>query len=172
MLIRTSKAISSVAAVLVGAAMSLLAGAAHEPAYALVGIQCGAPINSVLRLEPVASSTSSVAFVNLVNVNIGVPAGTTRCIKVVFTAEASCRGPTSIVDNCIVRALDNGVEMNPQGGGALVLLSEDGTANGHAYEWVSRAGAGNHNIVIQRRVTNAATVFTVDDWTFDVQLHN
>jgi len=144
----------------------------RDPAEALVGIQCGAPVNSVIRLEPVASSTSSTVFVNLINVNIAVPAGTTRCIKVIFTGEALCRGPTAVSDNCIIRAMDNAIEMNPQGGGAQLLLSEDPTANAHAYEWVSRVGAGNHNIQIQRRVTNAATVFTLDDWTFDVSIHN
>ena len=144
----------------------------YDRAEALVGIQCGAPINSVIRLEPVASSTSSVGFVNLVNVNIAVPAGTFRCIKVVFTAETLCQGPAAVADNCIIRALDNAIEMNPQGGGAQILLSEDSTPNAHAYEWVSRVGGGNHNIQIQRRVTNAATIFTLDDWTFDVSIHN
>src|SRR5215208_2851165 len=99
------------------AAISLLTIATYEPAQALVGIQCGAPINSVVRLEPVASSTSSTVFVNLVNVNINVPAGTTRCIKVVFTGEASCRGPSAVPDQCLIRALDNAIEMNPQGAG-------------------------------------------------------
>jgi hypothetical protein len=143
----------------------------HDRAEALVGIQCGAPINSVLRLEPVASSTSSTVFVNLVNVNIAVPAGTFRCIKVVFTAEAACRGPSAVADFCLIRALDNAVEMHPQGTSAQIFLSEDASANAHAYEWVSRVGGGNHNIQIQRRVTNAATVFTLDDWTFDVSIH-
>ena len=158
--------------VLVLAAMSLSAIAMQDRAEALVGIQCGAPTNSVLRLEPAASSTSSTVFVNLVNVNIAVPAGTTRCIKVVFTGEALCSGPAAIADNCIIRAMDNATEMNPLAGGAQILVSEDPTANAHAYEWVSRVGGGNHNIQIQRRVTNAATVFTLDDWTFDVSIHN
>ena len=154
------------------AAVSLLTIAVCEPAQALVGIQCGAPINSVVRLEPVASSTASTVFVNLVNVNISVPAGATRCVKVLFTGEASCAGPTAVADRCFIRALDNAIEMNSQGAAAQLLLTEDSSANAHAYEWVSRVPAGNHNIIIQRRVGNAATTFTLDDWTFDVSIHN
>jgi len=52
------------------------------------------------------------------------------------------------------------------------LLSEDPTENGHAYEWVRRIGPGNHTILIQRRVGNAATGFLLDDWTFDLQIYN
>src|SRR5215213_7487971 len=111
------------------ATISLLTIATHEPAQALVGIQCGAPINSVLRLEPVASSINSTVFVNLVNVNIAVPAGTTRCIKVVFTGEATCSGPSTVSDRCFIRALDNATELNPQGAGFQTLLSEDSTPN-------------------------------------------
>jgi hypothetical protein len=64
------------------------------------------------------------------------------------------------------------VEIPPQGGGFQVFLSEDTTENAHAYEWVSRVGPGNHTIVIQRRVGNAATGFLLDDWTFDLEIHN
>lgn len=172
MLIRLTRAISSAAAVLATATTFLLSGAMHEPADALVGINCGAPLSSVLRLENTLSSTSSTAFVNLSVVNVFVPNETIRCIKVLFTAEAVCRGPTNISDSCLVRVLDNGVEMHPQGASNQILLSEAPTASAHAFEWVSRVGGGNHQILLQRRVGNAATVFQVDDWTFDVQLTN
>jgi len=134
---------------------------------------CGPLISNIVRTENAASVTNSVAFVLLPGAVIGinVPAGQTRCIKVLFTGEAACRGPAAVTDYCLVRALDNGVELNPQGGGAQVFLSEDATENGHAYEWVRRIGAGNHNILIQRRVNNAATGFLLDDWTFDVEVH-
>jgi hypothetical protein len=135
---------------------------------------CGPLINSIVRTENAPSFTSSVAFVNLPGAVVGitVPAGVSRCIKVLFTGEAACRGPTAVPDFCMIRALDNGVELNPQGAGAQVLLSEDPTENGHAYEWVRRIGPGNHTILIQRRVGNAATGFLLDDWTFDLQIYN
>jgi len=134
---------------------------------------CGPLISNIVRTENAASVTSSVAFVPLPGAVLGitVPAGQSRCIKVLFTGEAACRGPGAVADFCLIRALDNGVELNPQGGGAQVLLSEDATENGHAYEWVRRVGAGNHTILIQRRVGNAATGFLLDDWTFDVEIH-
>ena len=140
----------------------------------IVTATCGPAINSIVRTENTPSVTSSVAFVNIPGAIAGVtvPAGATRCVKVVFTAEAACRGPTAVTDFCFVRALDNGVEMFPQGAGAQSLISEDATENGHAYEWVKRLTAGNHTILIQRRVGNAATGFLIDDWTFDLQVYN
>lgn len=140
----------------------------------LLTTTCGPSINSIVRTENAASVINAVAFVNLPGAVAGftVPAGQTRCIKVVFTGEAACRGPAAISDFCFIRALDNGVEMSPQGAGAQVFLSEDPTENAHAYEWVRRVRAGNHSIVIQRRVGNAATGFLLDDWTFDLQIYN
>lgn len=156
------------AAATVAAAILMLA--APEPAHALTGINCGKVIQNVLRLENGPSAINSMAFVNLVNVNVSVPAGTSGCIKVLFTAEAACRGPAGVNDTCYIRAIDNGVEIHPQGANAQVFLSEDPTENAHAYEWVHRVRAGNHNIIIQRRVGNAGTSFLLDDWTFDVQV--
>jgi hypothetical protein len=138
-----------------------------------VTVACGALVVSVVRTENAASVINSVAFVNIPGAIWGfnVPAGQSRCIKVTFTGEAACRGPTTVSDFCYIRALDNGVELSPQGAGFQSFLSEDATANGHAYEWVRRVGAGNHSIVIQRRVGNAATGFLLDDWTFDLEIH-
>ena len=139
-----------------------------------INIGCGSNISSFVRTENAPTVINSVAFVNIPNAVFGfnVPAGASRCVKVVFTGEAACRGPAAIGDFCYIRALDNGVEMFPQGAAFQSFLSEDATENGHAYEWVSRFRAGNHLIVIQRRVGNAATSFLLDDWTFDVQINN
>jgi hypothetical protein len=156
--------------------LTLVAGIfASSSANAVLGTTvCGPAIQSLVRTENAPSVINSVAFVNLPGAVFGitVPAGQTRCIKVVFTGEAACRGPSTIGDYCLVRALDNGVEIPPQGGGAQVFVSEDPTENGHAYEWVWRVRAGNHTILIQRRVANAATFFLLDDWTFDLQVYN
>ncbi len=153
---------------------SMLVVAAPDPAAAQGINACGPFINSTLRMSSVATTTSSTVFVDLASAvtNFTVPAGQTRCVKVLFTGEAACRGPAAVNDFCFIRATDNGVEMSPQGGGAQVFLSEDATENAHAYQWAQRVRAGNHRIVIQRRVGNASTSFLLDDWTFDVMLLN
>lgn len=156
--------------------LALAAGlfASSNAGAVLITTGCGPLINSIVRTENAPSVINAVAFVNLPGAVAGitVPAGQTRCIKVVFTGEAACRGPAAVSDFCFIRALDNGVEMNPQGAGAQIFLSEDPTENAHAYEWVRRIGPGNHTILIQRRVGNAATGFLLDDWTFDLQIYN
>jgi hypothetical protein len=134
---------------------------------------CLAAISSVVRTENALSVTNAVAFVDVPGAVQGftVPAGTTRCVKVVFTGEAVCRGPAAVADFCYIRALLDGVEMLPQGAGFQAFLSEDASANAHAYEWVSRVAAGNHVVRIQRRVGNVNTFFELDDWTFDLQIY-
>jgi len=152
-----------------------ICGFAGSSAHAVnINVACGPQISSFVRTENAPSAINSVAFVTVANAIFGitVPAGQTRCVKVVFTAKTACRGPAAIGDFCYIRALDNGVEFFPQGGGFRTFLSEDATENAHAYEWVRRVGPGNHTILIQRRVGNAATSFLLDDWTFDVQTHN
>jgi len=148
------------------------AGASREAAAprALVSAGCGAPGGSVIRTENTALQTNSTAFVTVpgATTTVTVPAGTTRCIKVVFTGEAGCAGSSS-ADFCYIRALDNSVEMNPATS-FRAFASEDSTAEAHAYEWVRRVGGGNHTIRIQGRVERSATTFFLDDWTFDVQV--
>lgn len=155
----------------IAAAFGLSASVAHAT---LLSFSCGALIQSIVKTENVASATSSVGFVVLAGAvtTVVVPARTTRCIKVVFTASAACRGPSAVSDTCIIRALDNGAEFSPQGSSVQTFVSEDPTQNAHAFEWIRRVGPGNHGIVIQRRVFNAASSFLLDDWTFDVQVLN
>jgi hypothetical protein len=162
-------------AALVAAAMTSMPGAmAQDPPGVLNVTSCGPAISSLVRTENAPSVTSSVAFVVVPNAVTGftVPAGATRCVKVLFTAKAACRGPTAVTDFCFIRALLDGVEMLPQGAGIQTFISEDATENAHAYMWVRRVGAGNHVVRIERRVGNAATGFLLDDWTFDVQIYN
>jgi len=132
---------------------------------------CGAEQGNVVRTQSTQGSTNStvpVAFPNSV-MTINVPANTTRCIKVLFTAETSCTGSAGL-DYCRVQALIDGLPMDPDGAGFMTIDSEDVTADGHAFEWVKRVGEGPHTIQITRAVDNAATTFTHDDWTMDVTL--
>ena len=111
------------------------------PALCFVSTSCGPLISNIVRTENAASVINAVAFVNLPGAVAGfvVPAGQTRCIKVLFTGEAACRGPAAMSDFCYIRALDNGVELPPQGANFQAFLSEDPTENAHAYEWVTRS---------------------------------
>ena len=92
-----------------------LAGSSANAVNVTVG--CGALVVSVVRTENAPSVINSVAFVNIPGAIWGfaVPAGQSRCIKVTFTGEAACRGPTTVGDFCYIRALDNGIELSPQG---------------------------------------------------------
>ena len=132
---------------------------------------CQSHIRSIVRTENAASTTTSTAFNNLpgASTTITVPEGSTRCVKVVFTAEASCE-ETGSADFCYVRAVVNGVAMEPIDS-FQAFVSESTTASGHAAEWIKRLAAGTHTIVIQRRVGSASTPFRLDDWTFDVQVY-
>jgi hypothetical protein len=145
---------------------------AGGPVGAVYTVGCGPTERSIVRTQSNPGATSSVAWTNLpaAQIPISVPAGTTKCIKVVFTAETSCtryQGP----DFCYVRALDNGVPMDPDGANFQAIDSESATARAHAYEWVKRLPAGYHLIEIEQRVGNPATVFTTDDWTMDVSIN-
>jgi hypothetical protein len=134
----------------------------------IVVSSCGSQFFSRVITQNNNSTFSSTAFINFASFSFSVPSGAARCIKVLFTAEAACSGPSS-EDFCYVRAIINGTEMHPQGGSFQVLQSEDSTAAGHAYEWFHRVGAGNYTVTIQGRTSSGSTFF-LDDWTADFML--
>ena len=143
-----------------------------QPASNLLTHTCGPQQTSIVKTESSPSGTTSPAFVPLpgANVEIHVPDGQTRCVKVLLTAETACE-VTAAPDFCYVQALLDGAPMNPNGTNFQAMDSEDGSASAHAYEWVKRVGEGDHIVRIERRVLNNATSFWWDDWTFDVSLH-
>lgn len=130
-----------------------------------VNVLCGAQTGNLIRTENASLTFGNTGFLTLPGsgVSVNVPAGTTRCVKVLFTAEA---GATNF---CYVRAVDNGIPLNPDGGGFQVLVSRDSSANAHSALWVRRIGAGAHTISIQRRVDTGSC--GIDDWTVDVEVH-
>jgi hypothetical protein len=150
-------------------------GAAEQPAAAaqraLTPINCGRPGGSQIRTETTGRETDSTSFATVpgAEITFRVPAGVTRCLRVIFTGEAGCAGNNG-PDFCYVRALVNGAAMHPNGSGEQVFASDDTTAESHAYEWIRRVGPGTHNIVIQGRVADSDTTFFLDDWTLDVQV--
>jgi hypothetical protein len=138
----------------------------------LINTPCGDYTQpNLVRTQSAPSLTSSVGYVNLPGSGFGfnVPAGASRCVKVLFTAETSCTGYAG-PDYCYVQALLDGAPMDPDGANFQAMDSEDDTASAHAYEWVGRVGPGAHNLVIQQRVGNPNTVFRTDDWTQDIQI--
>jgi hypothetical protein len=132
---------------------------------------CGPNQTSIVKTDASPTTTNAVNYTLLPGAltQFNVPAGQSRCVKVLLTAETACQGPGA-ADYCYVRALIDGAPMDPDGANFQAMDSEDGTASAHAYEWVKRVGAGNHTVRIERRVGNAATTFYTDDWTFDVSL--
>ena len=134
-------------------------------------LACGPLTDSIIKTQNAPSTTNAVNFVQLPGAitPIVVPDGQTRCVKVLLTAETAC-GPSAQADFCYIRALDGTAPLDPNGGGFQAIASEDGSAEAAAYMWVGQLGEGVHNIRIERRVGNAATTSTYDDWTFDVEV--
>jgi hypothetical protein len=142
------------------------------PPSNVITTTCGPNQTSIVKTETSPSITNSVNWVPLPGAatQVVVPDGQSRCIKVLLTAETVCE-QTNAADFCYVRALVDGVPMDPNGAGFQAIDSEDGTASAHGYEWIKRVGEGPHIVRIERRVGNAATAFWADDWTFDVSLY-
>jgi hypothetical protein len=147
-------------------------GPQQAPGPNVITAACGPNQTSIVKTDASPTATSSVAFQQLAGAatQIVVPDGQSRCVKVLFTAETACQSDLA-ADFCYVRALIDGVPMDPNGANFQAMDSEDGTASAHAYEWVKRVGDGPHTVRIERRVGNGATMFWTDDWTFDTSLH-
>jgi hypothetical protein len=133
---------------------------------------CGPLQTSTVLTQNVPRTTNVAGFQTVpgASVPFTVPAGQSRCVKLLFTAETAC-GLTAGPDLCYVRALIDNAPMDPDGANFQAIDSEDGSAGAHAYEWVKRVGPGAHVVSLQARVLAAGTPFWLDDWTFDFQLH-
>jgi hypothetical protein len=126
---------------------------------------CGAMVEDTIITQNTPRTTNAANFQRLPGAVATVhgPA----CIKVLLTAETAC-GPTANPDYCYVRAIVDGVPMDPDGAGFQAMDSEDDSASAHAYEWVKEVGDGDHQVEIQWRVFNGGGPFYIDDWTMDV----
>jgi hypothetical protein len=146
-------------------------GPPQEPGPHVITTTCGPNQTSIVKTDASPTTTNAVNFAVLPGAvtPFAVPAGQSRCVKVLLTAETACQSPGA-ADFCYVRAMIDNVPMDPDGANFQALDSENATASAHAYEWIKRVGAGNHTVRIERRVGNAATTFWTDDWTFDVSL--
>ena len=135
---------------------------------------CGPLEYSKLVTDRQERTTTSRTFTTVPNASVAitrVPAGQTRCVKVVFSAETACSA-TAAGDYCYVRALDNAAVMQPDGGGFHAFDSDHATAQSHSFEWVRLVGPGDHIFRIQWRVRDNPTSFFIDEFTMDVQVYN
>jgi hypothetical protein len=146
-------------------------GPPQPPGPNVVTTACGPNQTSIVKTDASPTTTNSVAFEQLPGAatQLSVPDGQSRCVKVLLSAETACQSDLPD-DFCYVRALIDGVPMDPNGAGFQAMDSEDGSASAHADEWIKRVGEGPHTVRIERRVGNAATTSWTDDWTFDVSL--
>jgi hypothetical protein len=137
----------------------------------VVSYDCGQVVDNLVKTQnqPVFTSNPANTAIPGAQFQITVPPEQTRCLKLLFTAESSCTGYAGD-DFCYVRALVDGVPMDPDGQNFQALDSEDATASAHAYEWIKHVGPGVHNITILRRTGNANTVFRLDDYTSDLEV--
>jgi len=133
---------------------------------------CGPSVNSIVKTQHIPMVTNAVGLFQMPGAitAIIVPEGTSRCVKVLFTAETACR-ESAAADFCRVQATIGGAPMMPFGQGYQIMDSESSSAQARAYEWIKRVGPGNYNVAIQWGVLNNATTFRIDDWTFDVQVY-
>ena len=124
--------------------------------------------------ETNAQSTSSTAFVNLpgATATIGVPSGETAVLLARFSAESQCDGGAA-GNWCSVRILIDGVEANPASGLDFAFDSVEaggsGLWTGSSMDRSRLVGGGVRTVVVQWAVTNAATVFRLDDWSLTVE---
>jgi hypothetical protein len=152
-------------------------GTEEAASETVVTTTCGAVLNSVVKTDNAPQQIAPGAgFVNIANASASVviPANQSDCVKALYTVEAAALGPDA-ADFCYVRALVNGVAMNPVDS-FRVLASEDSTAEAATYEWILRRTAGAaatvFTVVIQWRGEDGDTSCWRDDSTLDVQRLN
>ena len=146
---------SAVLAIAFGSLISATAAAPITP----VTTSCGAPLSSIVKTVIDQFSTPSETPVILVGtgVNITVPAGETRCVRVRFSAVAECP------HNCFVHAFANTTPLNPVQSSSSLRFSSDSINNGtaHSFEWAGRVGPGQQTIFIKVNTGN-----TIEDARF------
>ena len=140
-----------------------------SPASATIStFQCGAPIKStVKRMINNSFTTTSTAFVNVpgAGVTVNVPAGQTRCVRVRFSAVASCSG----AGGCYIQVHDS---LSPFHFGPNASFATGQPASAaRSYEWVGRLDAGSHPIRIQAAV-NTGVTFDIIQWILAVDTAN
>lgn len=156
---------------LIAGVSALLAIAISPQAHAaVVNHKCGAPISSTVKTELITFSTASTSFVNVpgASTTVSIPSGGTRCVKVRFSATASC-STTGSLDECVIRVSEPGIAFDPNTNGINFIEEQPGEA-AHSFEWVKILGAGSHTITVEAGVAASPTNFSIGEWTMDVEV--
>jgi hypothetical protein len=150
------------------------------PAFAAV-THTGAAVSKVAVVtETNAQTTSSTSYVDLPGAAVGitVPAGKTQLVQARFTAESYCFGPNSF-NWCTVQIVAVGTsgttQMLPDSGFDFAfdaVGAADDAWEGHAMDRTLVLGPGTYIIKAQWAVTDAASTFRLDDWSFSVTQYN
>jgi hypothetical protein len=148
-------------------------------AVAVLGLFSGGrDLATQARTETSQTNTSSTGFVTLPGSSLTytVPSGASRLFDARFTGESQCSGTTFAI--CIVRvvATTSGatVELHPQSSGDFAFDQVSSSGNdlneAHAMERFIRLGSGTWTFSVQIRVSASATTFSIDDWSFAVDM--
>lgn len=141
-----------------------------SPASAdVIATKCGAPISSTVKqgvnVQQTITATSTFGNVTGAAINVNVPAGQTRCVRVRFSANVLCDPPTAI-DHCYVKVNDS---LNPFLFDPAIAIATNEPGGAHSYEWATRLGAGSHAIRIQA-TRNTGVTFIIVHWTMAVDV--
>jgi hypothetical protein len=116
----------------------------------------------------------STQFVTLIKGRFQVTPGVVAdCAVLTFNAESVCGGPSN-TDRCLIRALANGVEMEPAPDNEDRIFDSESTGpTARSYTWVKRGLlTGDQTFAIQIRVAAPGTTFVVDDWLLFIQYNS
>jgi hypothetical protein len=139
---------------------------------ATVTHNCGSTIRSIVKTEEDGNfRTISSQFVNVTGASalITVPAGTTRCVKVRFSASATCPNDVDLAF-CALRVLTGGVTFDPVPYGGVRIASGFNALTTHGFEWVKRLAPGSYMIQLQARVEPGGEPFSIPIWTLDIEV--
>lgn len=122
--------------------------------------------------------TDGLSFQNVTGATatVKVPPGRQALVTARFSAESTCVGTGGKGGPwCSVRILIGGAEGHPASSDGFAFDSSDAGDEGpfaweaHAMERFRTVGPGEHVVKVQAIPTNAATEFTLSDWTLVVQ---
>jgi hypothetical protein len=159
---------SSIAAIAAVAGTFFLAGGlAATPAGATpVPHSCGKVMNSFVKTEMSPFTTYSNVFKEVTGAyqTITIPAGTSRCVKVRFSADAFCNNAAG---HCLVYVSTDSANFDPAG---YRVLQAWGGESAASFDWVKRLDAGTHTIHVKAAVYYGGALFSIDSWTMDVEI--
>jgi hypothetical protein len=161
--------------VLIGALVAVLLFAGTAVGV-LVTFSGGRDLATQARSQTSQFNTSSQLFITLSSLTYTVASGTSRFFDARFTGESLCSGTANNI--CIVRVVARNdatgaiSELNPQSSPDFAFDQVSSSGNdlneAHAMERFIRLGSGSWTFLLQIRVSNTNSTFSIDDWSFVV----